>query len=915
MNELKNCVIIYDKNIKDYVDRSKDILRIEPDKINKKYNITFVSGGTYPYNYSSVEWYTNPTDVNLENKLVFWRGQLLTNIIKMLKFEDDNFLHVDDWYKVVFSDNSIHTYKASQIRFVKDFRNEDNIVNFIEYLKEITGIVEETDVERGFLQNELSVLSVMENSALEKFLHSNKIENVDLKGNLYFPFSTNEAQIRAVKNALTYDFSVIQGPPGTGKTQTILNIIANLLIQGKRIAIVSGNNEATRNVQEKLDKAGLNGLGAFLGNSDNVKDFFEQDHPTKELLENLQDCKSESTVNFSIIEERAQKVYKYRVESAKIKQRISELEIEQKLNYERYAERAHIVPKSIIKIKGTASEYLRISAVLEAFSDKSKLKLRDKVKLRFGYKIRHVKKVFENRFDVIDYLQNKYYTQKMFELKRQLQMMTRFLAQKENMQVEDKLQQMSMAQLKKALLRQLQYASQMQFQQSDYKTIFELFTSRYPIIYSTTHALRRCSGYGFLYDCVIIDESSQVDLASAMIAFSCAKKVVLVGDLMQLPHIVKSIDSKPVQSLFESYKLPNYYNYYNHSILKCVIEKYGQALPVVLLNEHYRCDPQIIGFCNKRFYNNQLVVQTEHKKGNGITVITTEPHYARGRSNERQADIITSEILPSIGKSSNIGIVAPYRDQVRLISGKLNNSHILVDTVHKFQGKERDVIIISTVSNRVTFYEDEERCDFLNNENLINVAISRAKDRLYLIASNEVLSQEGSLLKDFARYISYYCEDAILQKTKVYSIFDLMYDEYSPMLHVMKSKLLHVSEHRSENIIATLLQKMLRSGKYGNLDFKVHYPLRKVIRPDVLGDIEDRQFVENANTHCDFIVFNSLDKSIVLVIEVDGSQHSHEIQKSRDDRKDRLLLECGIEVLRIGTTEINCEEKIAAKLQ
>ena len=63
-----------------------------------------------------------------------------------------------------------------------------------------------------------------------------------------------------------------------------------------------------------------------------------------------------------------------------------------------------------------------------------------------------------------------------------------------------------------------------EFTSKDYKSRFRDFTKRYPIVYSTTHAIRNCSGNNFLYDCVIIDESSQVDLISAVIAFFRGKK-------------------------------------------------------------------------------------------------------------------------------------------------------------------------------------------------------------------------------------------------------------------------------------------------------------------------------------------------------------------------------------------------------
>lgn len=67
---------------------------------------------------------------------------------------------------------------------------------------------------------------------------------------------------------------MIEGPPGTGKTQTILNIIANILIQGKTVAIVSNNNTAVENVYDKLAKVNLDHVIARLGSSENQIRFF-----------------------------------------------------------------------------------------------------------------------------------------------------------------------------------------------------------------------------------------------------------------------------------------------------------------------------------------------------------------------------------------------------------------------------------------------------------------------------------------------------------------------------------------------------------------------------------------------------------------------------------------------------------------
>ena len=90
---------------------------------------------------------------------------------------------------------------------------------------------------------------VGEDSALATYLYPEKHKIKTFQPDqLIFPFGGNASQFRAVENALGKQMSVIQGPPGTGKTQTILNIIANLLIRGKTIQVVSNNNSATQNV-------------------------------------------------------------------------------------------------------------------------------------------------------------------------------------------------------------------------------------------------------------------------------------------------------------------------------------------------------------------------------------------------------------------------------------------------------------------------------------------------------------------------------------------------------------------------------------------------------------------------------------------------------------------------------------------
>ena len=109
-----------------------------------------------------------------------------------------------------------------------------------------------------------------------------------------------------------------------------------------------------------------------------------------------------------------------------------------------------------------------------------------------------------------------------------------------------------------------------------------------------------------------------------------------------------------------------------------------------------------------------------------MAVKTAEGNHARGNYNQRQIDVIKEEILPDIDEpNEEIGIIAPYNAQVNEIKKQI--PEIEAATVHKFQGREKNVIILSTVDNQIR--------DFTDDPYLLNVAVSRAKKRLIVVIS------------------------------------------------------------------------------------------------------------------------------------------------------------------------------------
>ena len=96
---------------------------------------------------------------------------------------------------------------------------------------------------------------------------------------------------------------------------------------------------------------------------------------------------------------------------------------------------------------------------------------------------------------------------------------------------------------------------------------------------------------------------------------------------------------------------------------------------------------------------------------------TAAGNHARGHLNQRQIDVIQQEVLPRLNQQNfqSIGIITPYRDQVAAIRKQLGGAYE-VDTVHKFQGREQDAIILTSVDNVIT--------DFVDDPHMLNVAVS-----------------------------------------------------------------------------------------------------------------------------------------------------------------------------------------------
>lgn len=123
---------------------------------------------------------------------------------------------------------------------------------------------------------------------------------------------------------------------------------------------------------------------------------------------------------------------------------------------------------------------------------------------------------------------------------------------------------------------------------------------------------------------------------------------------------------KRSDAVFNSYQLPQGYSFSENSFLKSVCSVIPNV-PQTILREHYRCHPKIIGFCNQKFYNNELIIMTEDKNEPDTLAVfkTVVGNHRRDHMNQRQVDITVQEVLATLKdvNPEDIGIVVPYRSK------------------------------------------------------------------------------------------------------------------------------------------------------------------------------------------------------------------------------------------------------------
>lgn len=853
--------------------------------------VTYPSGKKFSRPYE--EWIIEPT-IKRKEDLIFNKKKNTCSKI-------DSAVEVGEKYLLITYPESkkVYVLKCDQIVLEQsaEIERSDAFLYFKNIAQERLNCVQ-TEKDRIMAQSIVSQFDRIvpcQGTALNAYLSKN-LSEVKLQMDLIYSFGINETQYEAVKNAFKSQISIIEGPPGTGKTQTILNIIANVVINKKTCAIVSNNNSAVKNIYEKLAEVGLDLFVAKLGRNDCRKDFLSSTCYKKQEPEDI--C-----VDMEGIQQLLEKLEKYlhaRNELAYVKGEIQEIEIEKKYLDMWGKEHPELEIHYIKKYNLDYVKTIDLFAYLKYIEDKA-LTWKDKWNLLYRFKIFRSRFLdnIQDRENFLFSLQMTYYDKllaKKEEKKKELEKVLEAVNFEGNL---ERLKDCSMKFLWKFIFEQMP-DEEPEFTYENYQKDFANFVRYFPVIGSSTHSLVNSVAPGYLLDYVIIDEASQQDLVPGILCLGCAKNVVIVGDRKQLSHIPAHTDLCAPEADYDCVK---------YSLLDSVCRIFGDLVPVTLLKEHYRCHPRIIQFCNKQFYDGMLIPMKEDHGELPLSVIfTAAGNHMRNYRNQREIESVM-KVNEKIGfLSDDIGFVAPYNNQVELAAEMLPRQ-IVENTIHKFQGRECKEIIFSTVLDKKLM--SKKQLNFVDHPELVNVAVSRAKDKFTLVTGKDVFEKNNKYIAALIRYIEYYEGEDTVTDSPVISAFDLLYSEYDKSLEKLAARLNPKdSRFKSEQIGSTLLREILAEKGFEALEFHKQIYLKQLVTNlDERFSERENQYIKN-RASCDFVIYYRIGKRPMAVIEVDGGDHDRPEQKERDSIKNCILEKVNLPLLRLKTTDSDIYKKM-----
>ena len=662
----------------------------------------------------------------------------------------------------------------------------------------------------------------------------------------------NLDQLLAINNAMKYPLAYIQGPPGTGKTNTILNTIVTAYFNNQTVLFASYNNVPIDNVFDKLTSLEYRGKTIpfpvlRLGNIDKVQEAIQYINRLRIQVQGIKIFSSTLDKRKDDRIDRAKRL------SARLKEYEEILDLKERketlthvMEYQEKVKNAiNLVPFQL-DLQGYQMQKMdeRIRQIGE-ISDEDALQLLDRNEEEFYQYLFYTSAKCIKTLEEPKYEELRNILDEDKDPMKQAQAFNKYLQKSENVK---KLQRV------------------------------------FPIIITTCISAHKLGTPEPLFDMTIIDEASQCNVAISLVPIIRGGKLMLVGDPQQLNPVIL-LDELTNQKLRRRYHVADEYDYRKNSIYKTYLAC-DAVSDEVLLRNHYRCNKEIIGFNNKKYYNSKLKICTKSEERNPLVYLNVKSGETQLK-NTSPAEVEQITEYAQMNKDKSIAVITPFVNQKMLIEKAMKENHLdnlVCGTVHAFQGDEKDVVLFSTALSERTH---EGTYQWLkSNKELINVATSRAKDKLVLLADDEQLErlhagQQDDDLYELVQYIKTNGQSQITEKHVSSRALGIQ-----PFSTETETAFLENLTHALENI-------WLSQSKY-----VIHkeVAISQVFRDNITYD--DLFYMGRF----DFVVYErqGAQELPLLAIELDGKEHYEDaVVQERDRKKNRICQEHHMELIRV----------------
>lgn len=708
------------------------------------------------------------------------------------------------------------------------------------------------------------------------------------------PLSLSDSQEKVIKNIDNNKFIAVQGPPGTGKSQTIVNLVAHLIANGKTVLVASRMDKAVDVVAERLNELGAPYLALRAGRLNYQKQLSYQ---LQDLLSGKVDLDSEFEDSlFADIDDMKNHINMLKGAENKCEQ-IIKLENEwRNVSKETQMQENSVGEPQFIKAPLKKFEIESIAVIIKTLENNIEKTGFFANIANFGG-VNQLKKIlklknFDVNYENLNRLKSELETAELvYKLRKiesdiqktgNLHVLSEQIKQMKKKQkplavnilknrrreslkglLRDQIKRQRLIVHAKSLVEKRQNLQSRILETEDFKPLLEAFPCWCVTTYAVSGSLPLKPG---MFDVAIIDEASQCDIASCFPILYRAKKAVIVGDDKQLPHL-SFLEKAKEQSFLSQYGIPDKYQLmwrFRTNSMFDLADYY--SMNSVMLDEHFRSLPPIIEFSNREFYGGRMRIM---KKDTGMDKVIEIVQVPDGKVDmdatrnlpEIEAlvkylyDIIVEDERKNPDNPVSIGVISPFRAQVeqlkvsisKVISEHMIRKHqIEVGTAHTFQGDERDVILMSWAYADNSF---PQSLVFLQKPNLFNVAVTRARNKVINFISKDVKELPDGLFRHYTAYV----------------------EEYQNKLEALKNC------NFDENIYKNSLEKEIAEA-IRNLDHEV------------------KAGVEIAGLSADLLVDNK------YIIEVDGVEDNKKSSVS-NMKKQAILERCGFNVKRVTYRE------------